>query len=115
MLNTEVTLSCGIPQIDLRDMSSVEVFGRLPARALSYDVQQIGKTIAASKVRVTWKFVFEGNTEDHMVALVHSTVSGRKQVRYPARKHGTLWQNLSKIQIFVDGQVYHEEQEVRQF
>ena len=50
-------------------MASVDVWGRVPARALDYNVQQIGKTIAASKVRVTWTFVFEGTEKNLLGGL----------------------------------------------
>ncbi len=39
-----------------------------------------GKTIKASKRRVTWKFAFAGDTEEHAVVLLHTVNSGKKVV-----------------------------------
>lgn len=65
-----------------------------PAYLLNVDVQNVGRTIARSKKRVTWKFVFEDDPDDHMVALFHSIGTGKKK-------------------IVVDGQDYHTDDEVR--
>ena len=63
-------------------------------RSLSYECLDVGRTIKATKRRATWKFGFEGSSEEHAVVLVHSVVSGKKQV-------------------FVDGNQAFEEQKVR--
>ena len=62
-------------------MASYEVYGRVPALALAFNMDSVGRLIASSKVRVTWHFVLNGQTSDHLVGLVHSSVSGMKQVR----------------------------------
>lgn len=61
-------------------MASFEVYGRVPAMALAFNQDNVGRTFAASKVRVTWHFVLNGQTQDHLVGLVHSSLSGKKQV-----------------------------------
>lgn len=62
-------------------MASIEVMGSLPAFALDCTLENVGRTIASTKVRIRWHFVFNGQTDDHLVALVHSSLSGKKQVR----------------------------------
>jgi hypothetical protein len=40
----------------------------------------VGKTIKASKRRVTWKIAFAGDTEEHSIVLQHTLNSGKKVV-----------------------------------
>lgn len=44
------------------------------------EIQYVGKMIKASKRRVTWKFAFNGDTDEHAVVLVHTVNSGKKVV-----------------------------------
>jgi len=50
------------------------------AYRLHHEIQYVGKTIKASKRRITWKFVFEGDKEEHAVVLMHTINSGKKVV-----------------------------------
>lgn len=47
---------------------------------LHFEVQYVGKTIKASKRRVTWKFAFAGDSEEHSVVLLHTLNSGKKVI-----------------------------------
>jgi hypothetical protein len=57
---------------------------RLPgALRLLFEVQYVGRMIKAAKRRVTWKFAFVGDADDHSIVLMHTLNSGKK-VRHPA-------------------------------
>jgi len=43
-------------------------------------VDYVGKLIKQAKRRVTWKFCFEGDSDDHSVVLAHTLNSGKKVV-----------------------------------
>eukprot|EP01138_Halocafeteria_seosinensis_P002153 gb/GECG01002203.1/.p1 GENE.gb/GECG01002203.1/~~gb/GECG01002203.1/.p1 ORF type:complete len:554 (+),score=92.24 gb/GECG01002203.1/:1-1662(+) len=60
-----------------------------PAYILSLDIQNVGRTIARSKKRITWKFVFEEDPDEHMVALLHSVTSGKKVIVLDGQTHYT--------------------------
>jgi hypothetical protein len=54
---------------------------RMPeAFRLHFEIQYVGKTIKASKRRITWKFAFAGDQDEHSVVLVHTINSGKKVV-----------------------------------
>lgn len=51
-----------------------------PAYRLHNELAYVGKTIKASKRRVTWKFAFAGDQDEHSVVLLHTINSGKKVV-----------------------------------
>lgn len=61
---------------------------------LHYEIAYVGKTFKASKRRLTWKFAFAGDSDEHAVVLVHTVNSGKKVV-------------------FLNGSQIHEEETVR--
>lgn len=67
---------------------------RLPeAFRIHYELQYVGKTIKASKRRVSFKFAFAGDTDEHLVVLQHTLNSGKKVVF------------LNGVQVFEDDKV----------
>lgn len=52
----------------------------LPAYALRYEELNVGGTIASSKKKICWYMSFTEEPEEHLVALVHSKLSGKKQI-----------------------------------
>jgi len=50
------------------------------AYRLFFELQYVGKLIRAAKRRVTWKFAFEGDNDEHSVVLQHTLNSGKKVV-----------------------------------
>lgn len=57
------------------------IMPRMPeAFRLHFEIQYVGKTIKASKRRITWKFAFAGDQDEHSVVLVHTINSGKKVV-----------------------------------
>ena len=42
------------------------------------EVSKAGKTLAGSKVRVSWRFGWTDGEGEHEIVLVHSLVSGKK-------------------------------------
>lgn len=54
---------------------------RLPgALRIHHEVQYVGRMIKGAKRRVTWKFAFEGDTDEHSVVLQHTMNSGKKVI-----------------------------------
>lgn len=51
-----------------------------PAYRLHTDIQYVGKMIKSSKRRLTWKFAFQGDTDEHSVVLTHTITSGKKVI-----------------------------------
>lgn len=44
------------------------------------DLQYVGKLVRMAKRRVTWKFAFEGDDDEHSIVLQHTLNSGKKVV-----------------------------------
>lgn len=61
---------------------------------LHHEIQYVGKLIKSAKRRLTWKFAFAGDTDEHSVVLVHTVNSGKKVV-------------------YLNGSQIHEEDKVR--
>lgn len=47
---------------------------------IHFEVQYIGRMVKMAKRRVTWKFAFEGDSDEHSVVLQHTLNSGKKVV-----------------------------------
>ena len=47
---------------------------------LHTEIAYVGKLIKASKRRISWKFAFSGDHDEHLVVLVHTINSGKKVV-----------------------------------
>lgn len=47
---------------------------------IHFEVTYVGKMIKAAKRRVTFKFAFEGDSDEHSVVLMHTLNSGKKVV-----------------------------------
>ncbi len=51
-----------------------------PAYRIHHDLQYVGKMVKMAKRRVTWKFAFEGDDDEHSVVLQHTLNSGKKVI-----------------------------------
>ena len=51
---------------------------RLPQ--IHFDIQYVGRLVKHAKRRVTFKFAFDGDTDEHSVVLMHTLNSGKKVV-----------------------------------
>ena len=47
---------------------------------LFFEVQYVGKLFKQAKRRVTWKFAFVGDADEHSVVLMHTINSGKKVI-----------------------------------
>jgi len=47
---------------------------------IHYEIQYVGRTVKHAKRRVTFKFAFEGDSDEHSVVLLHTINSGKKVV-----------------------------------
>ena len=47
---------------------------------LFHETQNVGKHIKKGKKRVTWRFCFEDDDDEHSVVLVHTLSSGKKRI-----------------------------------
>jgi hypothetical protein len=50
------------------------------AYRIHFEIQYVGRTIKHAKRRVTFKFAFEGDSDEHSVVLMHTVNSGKKVV-----------------------------------
>ena len=48
---------------------------------VNFEVENIGERFSASKIRVTWRFVFIDSETVHTIALEHSRMTARKRVK----------------------------------
>lgn len=59
-----------------------------PALRVGLEVENIGERVAASKKRLSWRFVFAGSEEVHTVTLEHSRVTSKKRVKLDGKRIG---------------------------
>ena len=48
---------------------------------MNFEIENVGERVAASKKRVTWRFVFKGSDTVHTISLEHSRMSAKKRVK----------------------------------
>ncbi|OQR86116.1 hypothetical protein ACHHYP_10929 [Achlya hypogyna] len=59
-----------------------------PALRVGLEIENIGERVAASKKRLSWRFVFDGSEEVHTVTLEHSRVTAKKRVKLDGKRIG---------------------------
>ncbi|EQC39798.1 hypothetical protein SDRG_03221 [Saprolegnia diclina VS20] len=59
-----------------------------PALRVGLEIENIGERVAASKKRLSWRFVFDGCEEVHTVTLEHSRVTAKKRVKLDGKRIG---------------------------
>lgn len=68
---------------------------------VNFEVENIGERVAASKKRLTWRFIFKGSEQVHTVSLEHSRMSAKKRVKLDGVQ-------VSRQEKFVSGEWKYE-------